>query len=163
LICSWGAQHADAAEIAQDSFAEAFLRREACRGDWDDPDFFGRWLRGIAWNMFRNDLRNRKRREKRLDSLTLTAVATAASETSQIDDTRLERLRAAIDQLPANLKQVVMMHYLDEALVSDVAALLSLPSKTVEGRLFQARKALKRIMESQQPLGSRGPSCHEQQ
>ena len=75
--------------------------------------------------------------------------------------TRLERLRAAIDQLPANLKQVVMMHYLDEALVSDVAALLSLPSKTVEGRLFQARKTLKRIMESQQPLGSRGPSCHE--
>ena len=50
------------------------------------PEFFGRWLRGIARNKFRNDLRSRKRREKRLDSLTQSAVAMAASESSQPDD-----------------------------------------------------------------------------
>jgi RNA polymerase sigma-70 factor (ECF subfamily) len=39
-----------------------------------------------------------------------------------------------------------MMHYLDETPVADVAALLSLSVKTVEGRLYQARRILRRRM-----------------
>ena len=48
LIASWGASWTDAVEIAQDSFAEAYLRRECCRGDWRDPAVFGPWLRGVS-------------------------------------------------------------------------------------------------------------------
>ena len=48
LIASWGAPWADASEIAQDSFSEAWLNRESCRGDWKEPEVFGRWLRGVA-------------------------------------------------------------------------------------------------------------------
>ena len=33
LIVSWGAPWSDATEIAQDSFAEAWVRRDQCRGD----------------------------------------------------------------------------------------------------------------------------------
>ena len=54
LIASWGAPWVDATEIAQDSFAEAYLNRESCRGDWEDPEVFGRWLRGVARNQYRN-------------------------------------------------------------------------------------------------------------
>ena len=64
LIASWGATYADAVELAQDSFADAYLNRDACRGDWEDPAVFGRWLRGIARNKFRYELRSRKRRER---------------------------------------------------------------------------------------------------
>src|SRR5712691_11148159 len=64
LIASWGAPWADAAEIAQDSFAEAYLNRGSCRGDWSDPDVFGRWLRGVALNVYRNWARGRRRRER---------------------------------------------------------------------------------------------------
>jgi len=31
LIASWGANYIDASEIAQDSFADAYLNRESCR------------------------------------------------------------------------------------------------------------------------------------
>jgi len=48
LIASWGANYNDASEIAQDSFADAYLNRGSCRGDWQDPEVFGAWLRGIA-------------------------------------------------------------------------------------------------------------------
>ncbi len=53
LIASWGANYNEAAEIAQDSFADAYLNRESCRGDWKDPEVFGAWLRGVARNTFR--------------------------------------------------------------------------------------------------------------
>ena len=39
------------------------------------------------------------------------------------------------------------MHYLEQTSVKQVAALLSTRPKTVEGRLYQARRALRRILE----------------
>ncbi|MFH0946701.1 MAG: RNA polymerase subunit sigma-24, partial [Planctomycetota bacterium] len=78
LIASWGAPFGDAAEIAQDSFAEAYLKRESCRGDWRQPEVFGKWLRGVAHNHWRNWARGRKRRE-RLVLLEPVALAEAAA------------------------------------------------------------------------------------
>ena len=66
LIASWGAPWADAAEIAQDSFADAWLKRESCRGDWNDSEVFGRWLRGVALNRYRNWSRSHLRRRFRV-------------------------------------------------------------------------------------------------
>ena len=59
---------------------------------------------------------------------------------------RLEALRRAIERLPAKQRQVVLMHYLEETSVSQVAALLSVTAKTVEGRLYQARRTLHRML-----------------
>ncbi len=145
LIVSWGAKYDDALEIAQDSFADAYLNREACRGDWKEPEVFGAWLRGIARNKFRNDYRRRKRRER---LMVAESTPILASEQAPIpkEDERLERLREAIERLPWKLKQVVMMHYLETTSVKEVAFLLSVTPRTVEGRLYQARRHLKRLM-----------------
>jgi len=43
------------------------------------------------------------------------------------------------------------MHYLEETSVKEVASLLSLPAKTVEGRLYQARRALFRMLNNEPP------------
>ena len=58
----------------------------------------------------------------------------------------LEALRQAIERLPARQRQVVLMHYLEETSVNDIAALLSVTAKTVEGRLYQARRTLRRLL-----------------
>ena len=81
LIASWGAPWADAADIAQDSFAEAWINREACLGDWNDPEFLGRWLRGVALNQYRNWARNQRRRQARTMTL---APASQASPTRRL-------------------------------------------------------------------------------
>jgi len=146
LIASWGATYADALVLAQDSFADAYLSRDRCRGDWKDPEVFGRWLRGVARNQFRYELRSRTRRERRVISVEPSVLEATADESPQIQDQRLVRLRKAIEQLPAKQRQVVMMHYLEETSVNEVAALLSVPAKTVEGRLYQARRTLKRML-----------------
>jgi RNA polymerase sigma-70 factor (ECF subfamily) len=146
LIASWGATYADAVVLAQDSFADAYLSRDRCRGDWKDPEVFGRWLRGVARNKFRYELRSRTRRERRVISVEPSVLEATADESPRIQDQRLVRLRKAIEQLPAKQRQVVMMHYLEETSVNEVAALLSVPAKTVEGRLYQARRTLKRML-----------------
>lgn len=146
LIASWDAPWADAAEIAQDSFAVAWLGRESCRGDWRDPESFGRWLRGVARNQHRNWARGRRRRLRRLAPGPELLEYVAAPEEPEPPE-HIDRLRAAIDRLPARQRQVVFMHYLEETSVAEVAALLSISAKAVEGRLYQARRSLRRMLE----------------
>jgi RNA polymerase sigma-70 factor, ECF subfamily len=146
LIASWGAPWSDAVEIAQDSLTEAWFKRQSCRGDAADPDAFGRWLRGVARNQFRNWARGRRRQRLRLipfgPAIFEQAVAPCEPEPTE----RLEALRWAIERLPGKQRQVVLMHYLEETSVKEVAALLALPAKTIEGRLYQARLALARML-----------------
>lgn len=149
LIASWGASYVDAAELAQESFADAYLKRTGCRGDWRDPDVFGCWLRGIARNNFRNWRRSRRRRESRvalMDHVMLEQTASVSEPPA--NHARLFELRRAIDRLPTRQREVIMMHYIEETSVKEVAALLSVTAKTVEGRLYQARRALKRMLDN---------------
>jgi len=147
LIASWGAPWGEAGEIAQDSFAEAWLNRESCRGDWNDPAVFGRWLRGVALNQFRNWNRNRWRRAKHMRELSQATLDEAAGVATDEESEPLKALRQAIGRLPAKQREVVLMHYLEETSVNEVAALLSVPAKTVEGRLYQARRNLRRLLD----------------
>ncbi|PHR91481.1 MAG: RNA polymerase subunit sigma-24 [Blastopirellula sp.] len=155
LIASWGVSHVDASEIAQDSFADAYLNRDRCRGDWQDPEVFGHWLRGVARNNFRNWLRSRKRRESRVVLMDTATLAQTVGETQVEEDQRVVELRMAIDQLPTKQREVIMMHYLEETSVKDVAALLSVTAKTVEGRLYQARRVLRRMLDEPSSSGIR--------
>ena len=147
LIVSWGVPWADAAEIAQDSFAEAYLNRESCRGDWERPEVFGRWLRGVARNRHRNWVRSRRRRRDRIATVEPALLEHVAAPSNPGSSEQREELRNAIDRLPAKQRQVVLMHYLEETSVKEVATLLSTSPKTVEGRLYQARRALRRMLD----------------
>jgi RNA polymerase sigma factor (sigma-70 family) len=146
LVASWGAPWGDAIEIAQDSFADAWLKRESCRGDWSDPDVFGRWLRGVALNRYRNWSRSRRRRRLRIVTLAPADLELAGATSAPEPSEKLDALRRAIKRLPVKQRQVVLMHYLEESSVDKVAALLSVPAKTVEGRLYQARRTLHRLL-----------------
>jgi RNA polymerase sigma factor (sigma-70 family) len=146
LLASWGAPWADATEIAQDSFSEAWLHRASCRGDWKDPEVFGRWLRGVALNRYRNWARSRRRRRARVVTLAPAILEQVVAPSDPKPSEHLEALRGAIGRLPARQRQVTLMHYLEETSVDDVAALLSVTAKTVEGRLFQARRTLRRVL-----------------
>jgi RNA polymerase sigma-70 factor (ECF subfamily) len=66
----------------------------------------------------------------------------------------LDALRHAIERLPARQRQVVLMHYLEETRVNDIAALLSVTPRTVEGRLYQARRTLRALL-GNKPSASR--------
>ncbi|WP_218931962.1 RNA polymerase sigma factor [Adhaeretor mobilis] len=146
LVASWGVPFHDAVEIAEDSFADAHINRDACRGDLKEPSVYGRWLRGVARNHFRNWLRSHKRRDRRVVYVEPSTLEDVEAPLGTEDDIRVGRLREAIDHLPEKQRCVVLMHYLEETSVRDVAMLLSVTPKAVEGRLYQARKSLARML-----------------
>jgi RNA polymerase sigma-70 factor, ECF subfamily len=147
LIASWGAPWGEAVEIAQDSFAEAWLNRDSCRGDWNDVEVFGRWLRGVALNQYRNWNRSHWRRQRRTVEMMPDVLEQKSGAAEGQQGEHLDALRQAIERLPTKQRQVVLMHYLEESSVNEVAALLSVSVKTVEGRLYQARRNLRRLLD----------------
>ena len=140
LLKVWRA--ADPVELAQDVFAEAWISRRRFDGDWDEADEVGPWLRGIAWNLCAAAGRRRAGRAGPLEG-----APEPAAPMEEPDDQRA-RVRAAIDRLPGELRTAVLMHYLERTPVREVAGLLSVTEKTVEGRLYRARKELARLLES---------------
>jgi RNA polymerase sigma-70 factor, ECF subfamily len=139
LLASWGADWRAAEELAQDAFAEAWVVRERFVGEPEDTSAVGAWLRGIAWNLHCAANRAGERRAGSLDP------ETSAPEIEA--DERRALLAAAFVELDAPHQAILRMHYLEETGTREVAALLGLTLKAVEGRLYQARKALREIVE----------------
>jgi len=156
LVAAWGVPWVDAVEIAEDSFSEAWLNRQACRGDWQEPKVFGRWLRGVALNRYRTWARGRSRRQRHVLMLAPATLEQVAAPAGREPSEQLEELRRAIQRLPAKQRQVVLMHYLEETSVHETAALLSVTAKTVEGRLYQARRTLRRLLDDKLPTSRLG-------
>ncbi len=138
LFAAWGTPWHDAHELAQDTFVEAYLARDTFRGDLANPKAVGAWLRGIARNLFRMWSRRRRRQAAEPIEQHDPALPKAEPIASEV-----VALRAAIDQLPSKLQRVIYMHYLDEAGIAEVAGLLGVSVRAVEGRLYRARAALK--------------------
>lgn len=151
LLAGWGAGWAEAAELAQDALVEAWLGRGRLRGELADPAACGPWLRGIARNLWR--VRRRARRREELGVAALEPAATRAGPDGAVHDARLETLRAELARLPARLREVLYMHYLEETGVREVAALLGVTPKAVESRLYQARRELRRRLEERAASG----------
>ena len=144
LLASWGADWRTAEDLAMDTFAEAWLGRARLRGDPTDLAAVGAWLRGIAQNLLRSYQRGLTR-VATLDDRTANEVPEPSNE----PDARQLALRHAFTQLRIEHQEVLRMHYLEETTARNVAALLGVSQKTVEMRLYQARRALRHFADKQ--------------
>lgn len=141
LLASWGGDWQAAEELAQDTFAEAWVGQARFSGSLDDDGAVGAWLRGIAFNLHRTGRRAEQRRP------TLSLEGHDAPSEVQEPDLRHDALADGFRQLSAPHQTVLRMHYLEETPTKGVAALLGMTSKAVEGRLYQARIALRAELE----------------
>jgi RNA polymerase sigma-70 factor (ECF subfamily) len=138
------------AELAQDALAEAWLGRARFEGDLASRESVGAWLRGIAFRVHQSARRKRRPVEP---------LPEQVPALEQSVDPHRSALLDAIDGLESKQRAVVLMHYLDEVPVRTTAALLGVPEKTVEGRLYRARKALReRLTAVAGPVADRGRS-----
>ena len=53
------------------------------------------------------------------------------------------RLRTAVDELPAAMRDVVLMHFFAEATLKEISQTLGIPLGTVKSRLFYALERLR--------------------
>jgi RNA polymerase sigma-70 factor, ECF subfamily len=121
----------EAEEVVQEAFTRAAGRWQRLR-DYDLPE---QWVRRVAINLARDGRRRVRRRLAVLAQLDDEAVVPPIS----VDGLAVA---AALATLPRRHRQVVVLHYLLDLSVQEVARQLAVPVGTVKSRLARARTAL---------------------
>lgn len=141
---------ADAEDVSQDAFLAALERLEECR----DPERFAAWLLRIVRNKALNARESRSLRTGEPlepgDSRAWTAADDPARDTERSE--LRERLLAALAELTPAQREVVLLHDLEGFKHREIAELLGTSEGAARVQLFQARRALRRLLES----GDRG-------
>lgn len=137
LLMAAGSSHADAEEIAQDTYVRLLPRWDRVRR-YDDPEG---WVRSVAIRLLIS--RARRARVARLGLVRLTAHP--APQLGGLDPGAVA-VAQALATLPLNQRAVVVLHHLLDLPVEQVADELQIPVGTVKSRLARARRALEPLL-----------------
>jgi RNA polymerase sigma factor (sigma-70 family) len=132
----------DAEDLAQEIFLSVFRGLEGFKGDAQ----FTTWLYRIAWNRCADWLRrNRKpgRRAAPLSEVDEVADGRADPAADALGKDDRLRMRRALARLDGRYRSVVELSCIQGLSYAEVGAALGLPVKTVETRLYRARRLLR--------------------
>ena len=131
-----GAEHL-ARDVTQDTFVRAFNSLDGFRGD----SAFGTWLHSIAVSLSLNEIRRLKRERTR--SAPLEDATMLAESAPRSDPLLRERLKEAVNGLPAGCRTVFMMHDAEGYTHEEIAAALGVAVGTSKAQLARARGKLR--------------------
>jgi len=117
-----------ACELAQEAYTRLLAR-------WRNADDPGAYVYVILTNLIRNHWRSVDRERSAVSSLVVTTVEAAEAS-------RAAEVRDAIDRLPRKLREPVLLHYVADLAVDDVARALGRPLGTVKRQLHEGRALL---------------------
>jgi RNA polymerase sigma-70 factor (ECF subfamily) len=132
-------------DVARDVVQETWFSVMRGLRRLSDPARFPAWIYAIATRKCADVIR-RKQRNRRLDSAVAMETLANPANTGVLPDDRMD-LRAALAALPRDQLIIVSMFYGDDLSVEEIGAALGIPSGTAKSRLFNARQALKALME----------------
>jgi RNA polymerase sigma-70 factor (ECF subfamily) len=129
-IFAYLGDRAEAQDLVQEAFCRAYSRWDRIR-KYDDPYS---WVRRVAWNLASSRLRRqktsmtflRRQREEHLNGPSPDRVA----------------LVAALAKIPPQLRKAVVLHYLGQLSIAEIAAQEEVAEGTVKSWLSRGRLAL---------------------
>ena len=133
-----------AADLVQETYLRALKAKESLRPDSNVKS----WLFTILRNIWLNHLRHERAGPKlaELDSdENLADVSIATSEDPHdlyLRNLQREQVRAAIQQLPIEFREIIILREYEELSYSEIANVLQCPMGTVMSRLARARSRL---------------------
>jgi RNA polymerase sigma-70 factor (ECF subfamily) len=122
----------EAQDVVQEAFCRALARWRRV-ADYDDPVA---WVRRVAWNLALSKWRATR--------TALTFLGRQRRTESRVDGPGPERvaLVTALATLPAQHRRAVVLHYLADLTLPEIAAREGVPVNTVKSWLHRARGAL---------------------
>ena len=137
---------AEAEDVAQEVFLRVHRALPAFKGEAK----FSTWLYRITWNMCA-DWRRKNRRPGRTSSSLETEADQSDGrvdlEKKVIDGEEQAFVQQALDGLDDIYRSVVILHYYQKLSYEQIASILEVPVKTVETRLYRARRQLRLRLE----------------
>jgi len=129
-----------AEEVTQDVFVRAFDRMHQFRGDAE----LGTWLHRVAISVILNAVKKRQATATR--ELPLDATAPAASNSGAIEMDVRDRVRAAVAQLPDELRMVVLLYDVEGYTHNEIADMMGINAGACRMRLLRARQLLRTML-----------------
>jgi RNA polymerase sigma-70 factor (ECF subfamily) len=133
------------AETAEEVLQDTFYRLHIHAGKLDGSLPLLPWLYRVAANLAYNQARRRSFWNEPFHALAERLRAPARREPEHIaEQHELQQIvRAMLDELPPNHRAVLVLHYLQDYSIPEIAEIFDCPEGTVKSRLHHARKLLK--------------------
>jgi RNA polymerase sigma-70 factor (ECF subfamily) len=136
----------DALDVSQNAFIKAYKNIKR----FDTARSFMPWFYRILRNLCLDHIRRSKRRQEvPLSEALIIADDAAERETHAA-------LRRAIETLPVEQREVVMLHYFEGLSYKEMASTLDKPMGTIMSTLYNARQKLKAALKGPRPSSERG-------
>ena len=132
-------------ELANDLAQEAILKAYLHCASFEGNAKLQTWIFRIAYNEYLNE-QNRYWNTHRVAVDSYEEVDTQLSDEQTDSQFRYESLYRAIDQLPKQEKVVVILYYLEEKSIREIARITDISEGNIAVILFRARKRLKTIL-----------------
>ena len=134
------------AEI-EDTVQEIFLEIYKSLGNFKLGRKFLPWLYAIALNVLRKKYKHLIRQKQIRESFARAPLPEVNSPEAIVEEKETRRqVRQAIAALPANLREVTLLFYMEDLNVKEICDILGLGTENVKSRLFRARKKLKKML-----------------
>lgn len=129
-------------EVAQDVFVAVWQKL----GSLDNPASFGAWVRQITRN---RALTHRRARTRRWARVVPDSDADAVAPDDADERAVRQQVQDALDALPDDARDVMILFYREDQSVRQVADLLELSEAAVKKRLSRARKVMREDLHQQ--------------
>lgn len=142
----------DALELTQDTFVKAYKKLDSFRLGTK----FYTWLCRIGVNTAIDFLRKQKNRQTmsfdegigvQADGDLHSLHSEGNPEAMVVQDEQRKVILQAVDQLPEDQKQVLILKEIDGLSYKEISSVLGIPHGTVMSRLYYARKRLQEVLE----------------
>lgn len=135
-------------DIVQETFISAVRHIGTLREDRK----FGSWLFGIAHQKCIQRWRRAGREVEVLEALAADGPEFAsAPDELLIGEEQKEEFMRCLDQLPLPQRSVLLLHWLEEFSLEQIAHLMGVSLGTVKSRLHYAKRALRQLIEELKP------------
>ena len=139
-----------ASDLVQETYVRALKAKDSLREDSNIKS----WLFTILRNIWLNELRQRKTSPRIVELDVDESIAEVAVENAQdphetyVSKVESEQVREAIQQLPVEFREIIILREYEELSYQEIAKLLDCPAGTVMSRLARARTKLRALLSS---------------
>ncbi|HSV13535.1 MAG TPA: sigma-70 family RNA polymerase sigma factor, partial [Tepidisphaeraceae bacterium] len=136
----------DAADVVQQAYLRAMTAADTFRGGGGAKSWLLTIVRNTAFDRLRRD--KTRRQEELGDDLPMTPSDAEACDPQAIllRAANAERVRAAIEELPDGIREVIVLREMEELSYKEVAAVVGVPIGTIMSRLARGRQRLQQLL-----------------
>ncbi|WP_025692107.1 sigma-70 family RNA polymerase sigma factor [Paenibacillus zanthoxyli] len=144
-----------------DVVQEIYIQAYRSLGQYDTARPFRPWLMGVVMRQIRAFRRKRWNHIRLIKKAQQSIIAAYDFSGEVVDKISYRPLIASVERLPFKLKQVVILHYLNEYSQEEIADALGIPLGTVKSRIHAALKKLRSKRSSEILLRGKVEDLHE--